>query len=225
MVSIRYGGPFYLPGYCIENHGPWWHITPLVLVAQLESLRPLRNCFTRYQGTPNPMHRLRRISDEVKTKLNVIRRRKERIRTQTRKRKVILGRVLPITDELADTAHLSILNFPAESNGRISSVTVHLGQEPPGEGLRWEVLVYSMIGGHRFSLVAKRQIQIDPTCRRPQRIAVKPPLTIGCGQERGCPAPGHSESTIETHFMTFLFTAVDCDSFARQRIHRVSHFA
>ena len=45
--------------------------------------------------------------------------------------KIILGRVVPIPDDLADTAHLSILNFPAETNGHVTAITVHLGQEPP----------------------------------------------------------------------------------------------
>ena len=42
--------------------------------------------------------------------------------------------------------------------------------------------MYKMVGGHRFSLVAKRRIQIDTALRRPQKVAVVPPLPIKQGQ-------------------------------------------
>jgi len=94
---------------------------------------------------------------------------------------VVLGRIMPMPDDLADTAHLSILNFAAKESGVIKSVTLHLGQEPPGDGKHWEVLVYKMVGGHRFQLEGKRRIQIDPLCRRPQQITLLPPLPIEKG--------------------------------------------
>jgi len=96
--------------------------------------------------------------------------------------KIVLGRVLALPDDLADTAHLSILNFPAETSGTVVSVTLHLGQEPPGNGRKWEVLTYKMVGGHRFMLVARSRVQVDVTCRRPQTVTLVPPLPIKQGE-------------------------------------------
>lgn len=118
----------------------------------------------------------------VRLKLQRLRHKQKKPQKLESSQKIILGRIVPIPDDLADTAHLSILNFPAETNGHVTAITVHLGQEPPGGGRRWEVLIYKMVGGHRFSLVAKRRIQIDSTCRRPQKVSVVPPLPIKQGQ-------------------------------------------
>lgn len=108
------------------------------------------------------------------------------LRTLERQERVVLGRQsISITGDLADTAHLSILNFPAKTSGRIFSVVVHLAQEPPGGGRRWDVVVYKMVGGHRFCLEAKRRIRLDSSSRSAQTIVLDPPLTIAEGHYVG----------------------------------------
>lgn len=130
-------------------------------------------------------NRFRNAALEVRDKIRIIRRRRHRKSTKSSHNSVILGRSLPITDGLADTAHLSILNFPAERDGYIKSISIHLGQKPPGEGNNWGVLVYEMVGSHRFQLVSKRKIKVDPNSRIPQCIAVVPKLSIKKGQYVG----------------------------------------
>lgn len=99
-----------------------------------------------------------------------------------RQESVVLGREsIALTGELADTAHLSILNFPAKAPGRITSVVVHLALEPPGGGRRWDVVVYKMIGGHRFRLESKRRIHLNSSSRSAQTIELDPPLPIAEG--------------------------------------------
>lgn len=107
-------------------------------------------------------------------------------RPPERQESVVLGREsIAVNGDLADTAHLSILNFPSTTSGRITSVVVHLAMEPPGDGQRWDVMVYKMMGGHRFRLEQKRRIQLDSSSRSPQVIELNPPISIPEGHYMG----------------------------------------
>ena len=73
---------------------------------------------------------------------------------------VILGQPGELPQSGADTAHLTVLNDPAPSDGEVESVRIRLGGRPPGDGARWEVRVYERDGGSRFTLVAKRSVRL-----------------------------------------------------------------
>ena len=69
--------------------------------------------------------------------------------TGSHRRKLTLG-YLPLPMALNDTAHISILNVPAEHDGAVTEVKIKLGGTAPGDGSDWEVRVYSRDGGSLF---------------------------------------------------------------------------
>ena len=82
---------------------------------------------------------------------------------------VVLGHPGELPGAGADTAHLTILNHPAPSDGEVESVRIRLGGRPPGDGARWEVRVYEREGGgsgSTFALVAKRAVRLSSHVHR-----------------------------------------------------------
>ena len=61
---------------------------------------------------------------------------------RSQRRKLTLG-YLPLPKALNDTAHVSILNVPAEHDGAVTEIKVRLGAPAPGDGLDWEVRIYN----------------------------------------------------------------------------------
>ena len=85
---------------------------------------------------------------------------------------IVLGHPGELPGAGADTAHLTILNHPAPSDGEVESVRVRLGGRPPGDGARWEVRIYEREEGAIFSLVAKRAVRLTSHMHRGEQTIV-----------------------------------------------------
>eukprot|EP00946_MAST-07B_sp_MAST-7B-sp1_P004312 g4312.t1 len=97
--------------------------------------------------------------------------------------KVIGCTSLPET--LVDTAHLSILNYPAEEDGMVTDITLRLGAAAPGDGNDWEVRIYEKASSRSFALCGKQLIRVDVTRTTEQHISISPPMAIRRGQYVG----------------------------------------
>lgn len=97
--------------------------------------------------------------------------------------KVIGSSTLPAS--LVDTAHLSILNYPADEDGMVTQVTLRLGGHAPGHGDDWEVRVYEKTATRSFVLKGKQSISVATRKTSEQTMHVHPPLPIRRGQYIG----------------------------------------
>lgn len=94
--------------------------------------------------------------------------------------KVIGTASLPVS--LVDTAHLSILNYPAEEDGVVTDLSLRLGAAAPGDGTDWEVRIYQKSEIRSFVLRGKQSINVDTNLMGEQHIKITPPLPIRRGQ-------------------------------------------
>ena len=94
--------------------------------------------------------------------------------------KVIGSSTLPAS--LVDTAHLSILNYPADEDGMITQITLRLGGHAPGHGDDWEVRVYEKTATRSFILKGKQSLNVNTRKTTEQTMLVHPPLPIKRGQ-------------------------------------------
>ena len=94
--------------------------------------------------------------------------------------KVIGSSTLPAS--LVDTAHLSILNYPADEDGMVTQVTLRLGGHAPGHGDDWEVRIYEKTETRSFILKGKQSIAVSTRKTSEQTMQVHPPLAIQRGQ-------------------------------------------
>ena len=97
--------------------------------------------------------------------------------------KVIGSPTLPAS--LVDTAHLSILNYPADEDGMVTSITLRLGGHAPGNGDDWEVRIYEKTATRAFILKGKQSIAVATRKTTEQSLQVYPPLPIERGQYIG----------------------------------------
>jgi len=100
------------------------------------------------------------------------------------RKKTILGCPL-LPDTLVDTAHLSILNYPAKNSGFITDVTIRLGGSPPGNGRDWEVRTYAQTTKNVFKLIACQSICVNIETFAEQTIKLAKPLKMEAGQYVG----------------------------------------
>ena len=87
--------------------------------------------------------------------------------------KVIGSSTLPAS--LVDTAHLSILNYPADEDGMITQITLRLGGHAPGHGDDWEVRVYEKTATRSFILKGKQSLNVNTRKTTEQTMLVHPP--------------------------------------------------
>ena len=97
--------------------------------------------------------------------------------------KVIGSPTLPAS--LVDTAHLSILNYPADEDGMVTNITLRLGGHAPGNGDDWEVRIYEKTATRAFILKGKQSIAVATRRTTEQSLQVYPPLPIERGQYIG----------------------------------------
>ena len=106
------------------------------------------------------------------------------VRKQKRESKLVTKVIgtASLPSSLVDTAHLSILNYPAEEDGVVTDVSLRLGAVAPGDGSDWEVRIYQKAESRAFVLRGKQSIDVDIGNTAEQHIKITPPLLIRRGQ-------------------------------------------
>ena len=81
--------------------------------------------------------------------------------------------------------HVTVIEDAAQDEGCIETITLRLGNVPPGGASGWEVRVYEAYGLGDLTLMAKAPLPINPNTLNQQTLNLSPCMPIGQGQHVG----------------------------------------